>query len=54
MLMYACEISGEYNITVNADIVLDWRSHLRLLTCHADLGNFKSVQQAFLVIHLGT
>ncbi|VDM26663.1 unnamed protein product [Hydatigera taeniaeformis] len=46
--------AGEYNITVNADISLDWRSHLRLLACHADVGDFKSVQQTFLVIHLST
>lgn len=46
------EENGEYNVTVDADIPLDWRSHLRLLTCHADVGDFKSVQQIFIVIHL--
>ncbi|KAM7536169.1 hypothetical protein Aperf_G00000103775 [Anoplocephala perfoliata] len=46
------ESNGEYNVTVNAVIPLDWRSHLRLLTCHADIGDFTNVKQTFLVIHL--
>ncbi|KAL5108521.1 hypothetical protein TcWFU_001680 [Taenia crassiceps] len=48
------EENGEYNTTISGGILLDWRSHLRLLTCHADVGDFKSVQQTFLVIHLST
>ncbi|VUZ50498.1 unnamed protein product [Hymenolepis diminuta] len=48
------EANGEYNVSVSAIIPLDWRSHLRLLTCHADIGDFKNVQQTFLVVHLST
>ncbi|VDN98563.1 unnamed protein product [Rodentolepis nana] len=48
------EPNGDYNVSVSTVIPLDWRSHLRLLTCHADIGEFRNVQQTFLVVHLST
>uniref|UniRef100_A0A5K3F5H7 Ig-like domain-containing protein n=1 Tax=Mesocestoides corti TaxID=53468 RepID=A0A5K3F5H7_MESCO len=46
------EKTGEFNVSVTADLALNWKSHLRLLTCHADIGDFKNVRQTFLVVHL--
>ncbi|VDK39574.1 unnamed protein product [Taenia asiatica] len=44
-------VHGEYNITVNADIALDWRSHLRLLTCHADIVRKSNLLRCFQLSH---
>ncbi|BHF73219.1 hypothetical protein SprV_0401629700 [Sparganum proliferum] len=44
--------AGHFDVTASTHISLTSRSHLLLLTCHADIGEHRNVRQAYRIIHL--